>query len=378
MPYRRMRGLVTDQRGIALPLAMLTLLILSVLIIGVLQLSTSEPVIANNQLNKELTLALAEAGVENAIWALNNPTDPMGIPLPVVPPRYNSPLPHDTTATFIAFGVGGYTLTVTPVPGTLSQAQITATGWSPTISSFRSKTIVQTNVESWNGRFNPPAAINVAGQIQFSGGAYADGTTSLCGPRAGTFTLGNASFTGSSGAVGLPTGSLTNQPMSAFTPFTLSQGELNNLKAAAKANGTYYQGTVGLNPLPNGLVFVDTVSGNPIGNPPVASDLANVTVNGANSSGWLIVMGSLSINGNVHYHGLIYAADALNYYGTGNGGINGAVIALHVTDPSATSTALTDGGNSNIKYDCNYAHTPPGGLSANYFIVPGTWKTPSG
>jgi hypothetical protein len=377
MPYRRMRGLVTDQRGIALPLAMLTLLILSVLIIGFVQLSTSEPVIANNQLNKRLTLALAEAGVENAMWALNNPADPMGIPLPVVPPRYNSPLPHDNTATFIAFGIGGYTITVTPVPGTLSQAQVTATGWSPTIANFRSKTIVQTTVESWQGRFNPPAAVNVQGSIAFSGGAFADGTTSLCGVKAGTLTLGNASFIGASGALGIPP-SLTNQPMSAFAPFTLSQGELNALKAAAKATGTYYQGAVGLNPLPNGLVFVDTVSGNPIGNPPVASDLANVTVNGANSSGWLIVMGSISITGNVHYNGLIYAADALNYHGTGNGGINGAVIALNVTNPVATTTALTDGGNSNIKYDCNYAHTPPGGLSANYFIVPGTWKTPSG
>ncbi len=51
-----MRGRVTDQRGIALPLAMFALLIFSVVIIAFLQLSTSEPVIANNQSRKGLTL----------------------------------------------------------------------------------------------------------------------------------------------------------------------------------------------------------------------------------------------------------------------------------------------------------------------------------
>jgi hypothetical protein len=52
-------------------MAMLTLLILSVLIIGFSVLSSSEPTIANNQLRVAQARSLAEAGVERAIWALN-------------------------------------------------------------------------------------------------------------------------------------------------------------------------------------------------------------------------------------------------------------------------------------------------------------------
>lgn len=374
----RMPSIFPDQRGIALPMALLALLILTVLTLAFLGLATTEPGIANNQVRTNQALALAEAGIQNAIWALNqgnnNPNDPMGIPsLTAVPTRYNSPLPHGSGGTFLAFGSGGYTITVTQVAGTTNQAQVTATGWTPTIAGFQSKAIVQTTVFSWNGRFNPPGAVTALGQIQFGGAASADGTTSTCGPKYGTFSLGSATFGGASHASGNPTGSAQNQPMSAFTPLSLSQSEINLLKKAAQANGTYYQGTVGFNPIPNGLVFVDTVSGNPIGNPPNLSDLANVTVNGASSTGWMIVMGSVTLHGNISYNGFIYAADLFTYYGTGGGLISGAVQSFHVSNPVATSVDVGDLGNSKISYNCS-SLVPPSGLSQGYMILPGTWK----
>ena len=372
----RVPSMLADQRGIALPMALLVLLILTGLTLAFLGLATTEPGIANNQMRTNQTLALAEAGIQNAIWALNNPADPMGIPsLTAVPTRYNSPLPHGSGGTYIAFGSGGYTITVTQVAGTTNQAQITATGWTPTIAGFQTKAIVQTTVFSWNGRFNPPGAVTALGQIQFGGNSSADGTTSTCGPKYGTFSLGSATFGGASRVAGNPTGSAQDQPMSAFAALILSQSEINLLKKAAQANGTYYQGNVRFNPIPNGLVFVDTVSGDPIGNPPNLSDLANITVNGASSTGWMIVMGSVTINGNVSYNGLIYTADLFDYRGTGGGGISGAVESFHISNPVATTVDVDvdNLGNSNISYNCS-SLLPPSGLSQSYTILPGTWK----
>ena len=75
-----MRNVSIDQRGVALPMAMLALLILSSVMIGFSVLGATEPTIANNQLMATQARALAEAGVERAIWALNNPTEPKGVP----------------------------------------------------------------------------------------------------------------------------------------------------------------------------------------------------------------------------------------------------------------------------------------------------------
>src|SRR5260370_19835960 len=57
-------------------------------------------------------------------------------------------------------------------------------------------------------------------------------------------------------------------PASAFDPYTLKNADLNSLKALAKANGTYYSGSSVTsltfnsgNQMPNGIIFIDTVSG---------------------------------------------------------------------------------------------------------------------
>src|SRR5580765_7836703 len=88
-------GMVRDQRGIALPMSLLALLILSTLVISFALLATSEPLIATNQKMVAQARAVAESGLENAIWALNNPTDPSGIPDPLVGA---APAPYDGSA----------------------------------------------------------------------------------------------------------------------------------------------------------------------------------------------------------------------------------------------------------------------------------------
>src|SRR5437899_10427421 len=61
---------VRDQVGIAMPLTLIALVILSALMIAFAVLAQSEPVIAMNQSRGAVARALAESAVERAIWAL--------------------------------------------------------------------------------------------------------------------------------------------------------------------------------------------------------------------------------------------------------------------------------------------------------------------
>src|SRR5216684_750462 len=78
MRVHRLLVLLQCERGVALPMALMCLLILSALIVA------SEPVLANNQLQVAQARAVAESGVERAIWGLNNPANASGIPNPLV------------------------------------------------------------------------------------------------------------------------------------------------------------------------------------------------------------------------------------------------------------------------------------------------------
>ena len=104
------------ERGVALPMALLSLVILSALIAGFLVMSAIEPTIANNQLAVAQARALAEAGVERALWALSNPADAQGIPATFT----TAPSPYDGGRLVpVAAGghaVGGFRVTVTNGP----------------------------------------------------------------------------------------------------------------------------------------------------------------------------------------------------------------------------------------------------------------------
>src|SRR5262249_35120248 len=134
-----------------------------------------------------------------------------------------------------------------------------------------------------------------------------------------------------------------NVPSASFDPYILKNADLNTLKAYAMKNGTYYNGASvqGLtfnagNQLPNGIIFIDTVSGNNIDyNPTPAaacsgctstSDFASVSLHGGFAadpsgtfSGMIVVAGSLSIDGDVTMHGMVYVVNDLTYVGTGHG-----------------------------------------------------------
>ncbi len=422
---RTWRRLLGDQRGVALPMAMLALIILSALVIGFSVLSATEPTIANNQLMVAQARSIAEAGVERAMWALqkgfNDPTNPNGIPTSftgtAAAPYDGSQLVSVSTG---GTAIGGFRVTV--VATSNLERTITAVGWVPNDTatpSAHQKIIVKAVFPSVFPP--PPAALSVRGDLEAGGNSLVDSRADTsCGAKPGTLTTGATSINGSAADIyGSQTGTdqtTANQVLdagggaipaspsdvvenvattlppgtsgNAFDQYILTDADINALRALAKAHGTYLQGSVTFdsgNKIPNGLVFVDTVSGNNITQEGVtpatpSSDFASVTIHGNPPadpsgvfSGWLFVNGTLSIDGNFVTHGLLYAQNDVTYHGVGTGGVYGAVMSRNIRDLSSTSIDSDLLGNALINYNCAWA-TTGGGMFQTWNIEPGTYK----
>ena len=401
MRLRDLTPLLRCQRGVALPMAMLTLMILSALMIAFSMLAASEPVLANNQLQVAQARSVAESGVERAIWALNNPADPNGIPNPLVTPA--APYDGSTTTAVMQNGVQIGVFTVSVTNGTLpNERVIVATGWTPTNTGAGPKVKQKVQVSVMQFLFSalpPPGALTVRGEVNASGNTLIDSRSDTsCGNKAGTYTQGSTETGGSAAVYGADGNNTQNQstdvvqnvPDSNFDAFTLKNADLNALKRLAKARGTYYQGTVLFNSgnqMPNGVIFIDTVSGNNIdvsGTTP-SSDFASVTIHGnAPASadgifhGLLIVNGTLTINGNFKMYGLAYATNDFTYVGTGTGEIDGAVVSRNIRDTSSTTIDTNTGGNATIRYNCSYVKNGGGQIPPGFLPEKGTYKEISG
>src|SRR5882672_1446750 len=128
MSVTGIRTTITNERGVALPMALITLVLLTTLMLAFAVLSQTEPVIAANQLRVSQARALAESGFEYAVWALTNSTDPQGLDSPLA--SSPAPSPFDGTAFATLGSTGGFTVRVTNGPDPDSRT-ITAVGWTP-------------------------------------------------------------------------------------------------------------------------------------------------------------------------------------------------------------------------------------------------------
>ncbi len=400
MNPRALAATVTDRRGSALPLALLALIVLSALILAFSALSASEPVIANNQLMVAQARAIAEAGLERALWALNNPGLAGGLanPLPGA-----IPAPYDGSQ-FVAVsaddaGIGGFRVTVASGAAP-HERSITADGWAPNDSATpRAKQRIAVTVSQI--RFlDPPAALAVRAGLELSGDSTVDARADAsCGSKAGSVSLGATTVGSGTAAVygqdgnnvkNQDTDAPQNQPESTFDTVGYSNAELNMLKALARATGTYYRGAVAFDSsrrIPNGIVYVDTVSGGNIdaagpGTTP-ASDFASVSIGdeapadpGGAFSGWLIVAGSLSISGSFQMRGLVYVLGDLSHAGAGQ--IEGAVITRNLRAAADGPPGATLGGAARITYSCGQARTGGGQVPGGFLLKPGAYKEVAG
>ena len=416
---------IQDERGIAFPMAMIVMVILTSLMIAFAVLATSESQIASSQMASAQARALAESGLERALWGLttgeNNPGASgvlaldAGYLLPnPMPPAYNGSqiVLNDPV---LGSPIGIFKVTVAN-GAIINEKVVTAIGYVPdAINPIATKkiTAVVTRIK-WidpvcalcAGGENPPLTTT---DVQIGGTASVNASTSAEGSvPAGAYCSGVTPLTavGSSGSVRAngtpnlysPAGYTNTAPcpdgascgMTYPSGMILTDSDMATLKALAKSTGHYYtgaqhwacapDGTCG-NPLPNGLIFVDTPSGQPLSTASPDSDLFQVDVTGnwnSGWSGWLVVAGSLRIQGDVRLSGLVYVQNDVVLHGLGSNSIQGAVVSTNRVDARSTTIDIDDTGNARISYNCPNVRSGGGTLSQNWFVKPGSYREISG
>ena len=402
MWVRRLRAALGDQQGIALPLALIVMTLLTALTLAFLGVTSTEPTIAANLKRGEQALAHAEAGIERALWALSNPTVDTAGPntnladLAAIPPAYTNgvgQLLFSLTSAGQATPAGVYSVSISGVAPTTIIAHgyvlrdgvaVPADPTQLTQANTAAHRVVRVQVTGGGGNnraggpaapadMKLPGALTVAGSVQMSGNSSVNGTERAPGVPNGCSKQGGVtirdktkladnteidnsiSLGGSASAIGVP--GEQELGYTDFAPYSFNDAQLAALKDLAQklGSGHYIQPTsssqLNLDVI-DGLMFIDTVNGQPLGSPPDPSRLASVKITGADNSGWLIVMGSIRIDGNVTYNGLVYAHNDLSYKGTGTGGIQGGVLTGNVLDSVATVVDTDTSGNSAIYFDC--------------------------
>ena len=383
-----------DQRGAVLPLAMLSLVVLSAVLLGLSLLTGQEPLIASNHVMIVQAQALAEAGLERALWALSTPESPDGIPWSA-----RAAAPYDGSG-FIAvateFGVvlGGFRLTVGGEGD--RQREVTAVGLVPGDVGPLGRARQDISATLIRLRFPaPPAGLAVRGDLTIGEGvtvdARADGG---CGDRAGTWSAGvttlgaGAQIQGRNGDTAIPnepTDIRQQQPAGAFDDLAFSAAELQALNAVARVRGTYYQGTVTFDAsrrIPDGVIFVDTISGRHITDATPDADLAAVSIGdgaagpGGSFRGWIIVNGSLSVAGGVTLQGLTYVADRLSQ--TGAARLVGTAMAGHVRSTAPSLVDARPPGEAALVWSCEAGRTGGGRIPQRWMVKPGSYREAAG
>ena len=417
---------IQDERGIAFPMAMIVMAILTSLMIAFAVLATTESQVANSQMASAQARALAESGVERALWAMTTgESNPGASGVLVLDAIYSLPSPVPSPyngSTFVAVNdpvlgspIGGFKVTVAN-GAVINEKLVTAIGYVPdAINPTATKKI--TVVVSRLKWIDPVCALCAGGEnppltttnVQVGGNAAVNASTSAHGTTpAGGFCSGVTPVTAvaSSGTVSTngtpnfyaPPGYTNNAPcpdgascgMTYPSGMILSDSDMATLKALAKATGHYYKGAQHWacapdgncgTPMPNGLVFVDTPSGNPLTNSSPSSDLFQVDITGNWNSGWggwIVVAGSMRIQGDVRMSGLVYAQNDVILHGLGNNAIEGAVISTNRVDAQSTTIDVDDTGNARISYNCPNVRSGGGNISQNWFVKPGSYREISG
>lgn len=385
-----------DQTGTVLPLSMIILLILSTVLTGLALLAGQEPLVAGNHLMIAQAQAMAEAGIERALWALSNPDSPDGIAWPA-----SAPAPYDGSQ-FIAVAaeggavLGGFRLAVTGEGD--RQRQIVATGLVPGDDGPLGRARQEISATAIRLRFpDPPAGLTVRGDLVLGNGVSVDAAGyGSCGPAAGTWSTGATTFGADTQVQGNSgTAATSNEPSvdflehqspDRFDEHSFTPMELSALKAVARARGTYFQGSVAFDatrPLPDGVLFVDTVDGRPINEATPVADLATVDIgNGAGAGsegvfrGWIIANGSVSISGSIAIEGLVYAADRFSQ--TGAARLTGAAMAGHVRSTTPSLVDARPGAGAALVGNCEAGRTGGGKLPQRWLVKPGSYREAAG
>ncbi len=380
---------VRDRRGIALPMALFTLLLLTSLSIALVTLAQTEPTIATNHLHGAQAHAVAESGLERALWALTHATSAGGIggvgTAPNIDITDTPAAPYDGSVP-LALGTGRFRVTVSGTGQNLRT--VVSLGWStvngrPT--STRPLRIVATLVRLRNLARELPCALCVNAPLSVSGSRIdargSDGSD--CGAKVGVYGTSGvviAACTDVFGA-GAPASDATtrergrdwvdSQPR---FPASLTDDDLDTLKALATLRGTYVRppSSARFDPVGvrDGLVFVDTPDGT---NTLTDVNRADVAIAPGFSArvpfkGWVVVNGNVTlVPGAGAIEGLVYARNAVSAAFPGNPGVTGAIVAAHALDARPVSLV-----GVSVAFDCAAARGA-GQVPIGWFVKPGSY-----
>jgi len=384
----RLKDFGTSERGLAMPVAMVSLVILSAFVITFAILGKSDPTIAANQMQTAQALRLADSGLQLALWGLTNSTDPSGLGVNL------AALAHDGTAAggnynganFVTVGAtGGFTVRVAWEPSNARyERSVTAVGWTPskdagfTNSHRKIQAVVQMGVIP---PLDPPCVLCVAGEALVNGSA-ASFNTSIGGcpgtnpPRYAVQTVQPLQYNANPSFLGYGTrgpGAITQT--NDTSQFKYTPDVLAKIKLIAQANGTYYQGAVSSLPA-SGIVYIDTMDGTPFSGltPPGRDGSLNLSGNGT-FNGIVIVNGSVNITGTRIINGLVYGLNDLTV--SGNVVVNGAMVSENRRDTSSTNVDTDFAGNVTLNYNCNNIRGLPF-VSTNWVVKDGAYLEQEG
>ncbi len=385
-----MRLIESDERGAALPLAAITLALLASLLISLVTMSTTEPIIASNQLLSAQAHALAEAGIERALWAVQRPDAPDGLPYPL-PGTVPAPYDGSRLIALATDGItaGGFRLTVSPGAAP-NERQVVSVGWAPTDNGgdLRPKGQRRVTAILWRVRIPAeiaPCALCAIGDLTLDDAVTVDSRADLrCGGKWGAWSSGTASLAPGAQILGPDGNGVPNeagdyqqgQPAGTATAWSFEAADLLALKRLARARGTYYQGAVvfdSSHPAPDGLVFVDTSTGGPVTGSTPADQMARVEIRGGGFKGWLVVAGALEVSGDARIRGLAYAMDGFTYRGEAPGGIEGQVVAAGLGGGGVSFSRT--GGGAALRFDCAAARDGDGTVPTGWRIKAGSYRS---
>jgi Tfp pilus assembly protein PilX len=120
-----------NDKGVALPVALIVMAVLVSLIVAFLVLASTEPQIASNQKVGAQARALAETGIERALWALTKGDTTPGFSGALNPANTNPSAAPYNGGTFVQVSnLGQFSVTVADGAGA-NEKVVTAVGWVP-------------------------------------------------------------------------------------------------------------------------------------------------------------------------------------------------------------------------------------------------------
>ncbi len=367
-----------DRRGVALPLALVGLVVVSLLVTAALLTSSTELAISGAHQDATRALYASEAGIEGYVARLDSAFTAGNLTPPAIPSPFNVPGGGQVQITMTrlqnlpsAGGVAGrevYCITSTPV-GNASRK----------VGAMLEVTLTPNNLNlNINGAGSFGGAVEVRGNATISGQQQ---NAALCSDQSqvpaietskeGSFKVqgGSATLIGGTNTTTETKVQFQNRILGGYTPSQIANlaqikfgtrfgkpafaGKPNS-EVNAKGTplnwgcpGTMLAGTS--RPCLSSVASMDTTY-----YPTVAIDAngGTVDIQGDHGQGILVVVnGNLKISGNFRYKGIIIVEGALDVTGTVN--VTGAVIGLSTITVGKTANDATSelGGTLNITYD---------------------------